>query len=673
MAAIALAIALATGIAAAGPAHAATELRARASQATLDEGDTFDLLLRAAGDPPSAAPDLSVLAKDFDVVGTRQSQRLSVVNGRSEASVDWIVTLSPRSTGALTIPAIRAGDATSEPIAIDVRPASASPRATGGSGSQAGRGTAASPGASTAGAGAAANAPTAAGSAAPTGTPDLFVEATVDDSAPIVQGEVRYTVRVWDGVGIRDGAISEPSAENLRFTPVGDVETHEATRNGRRYRVHERDFTVVPDASGDLVIPPVTLQARVPRAQPQRAARSGRRAVDPFGSLDDLDDALADDPFDDAFGGFAGFPSAAELMERMMGGRQVRVRSNPVALHVKARPAEAAGEWFLPARSVELSQSWTPAKPTFRVGESITRTIALRALGSAAEQLPRFEIPAPAGVRQYPEGTRDGTLPSDDGTISVLEQSVSLVPTAPGRTTLPAVEVRWWDVAAEKMRTARLPEDTIDVLPAAGATTAAAPPERAPEQKSANPSSSKDDSKAVTTSATDSDPPTAAARPLSGAVVLGAAAAALLLAGGTLLAFRRRGAAAAPPTPDATSPASESPARLLSRVRTACETGDPRAARDAILTWGRVVWPDAPPRSTADVARRLSDGELARELAALDGRLYGRTDGAWDGRALARALAAARPGRSAMNAEPTANALPPLYPSDRSPERSRAA
>src|SRR5581483_10984562 len=145
MAAIALAIALATGIAAAGPAHAATELRARASQATLDEGDTFDLLLRAAGDPPSAAPDLSVLAKDFDVVGTRQSQRLSVVNGRSEASVDWIVTLSPRSTGALTIPAIRAGDATSEPIAIDVRPASASPRATGGSGSQAGRGTAASP------------------------------------------------------------------------------------------------------------------------------------------------------------------------------------------------------------------------------------------------------------------------------------------------------------------------------------------------------------------------------------------------------------------------------------------------------------------------------------------------------------------------------------------------
>ena len=40
---------------------------------------------------------------------------------------------------------------------------------------------------------------------------------------------------------------------------------------------------------------------------------------------------------------------------------------------------------------------------------------------------------------------------------------------------LPAVEVRWFDVQSKEARTATLPAETIDVLPATGSSASAAP------------------------------------------------------------------------------------------------------------------------------------------------------------------------------------------------------
>jgi hypothetical protein len=670
--AIALAIAVAVGLPAA--ARAATDVEARVSQREVREDDTLQLLVRATGDAPERAPDLSPLDADFDVLDTRQSRRIAIVNGRSELSVDWIVTLAPRKTGRLAIPALHVGAAATEPLSVEVLPAA--PAGAGSAGSAASGGVA-----SPAGAGHAAQ------TAPPGGSSDLFVEASVDDASPIVQGEVRYTVRVWDGVGMREGAISEPSAEGARITPRGDGRTYEATRGGRTYRVHEREFTLTPEKSGQVIVPPVTLEARVPA---QRAQGGGRSALaDPFDDDFFRDDPFADDLFADAFGRAGGafggvrggFPSAAAMLERMMGagGRPVRLRSNAVSLDVAAKPEEARGEWFLPARSVELQQSWSPAKPSFRVGDAVTRTIALRALGSSAEQLPAFAIPAPDGARQYAEATRDASLPTDDGTMSVREQAVSIVPTRPGRITLPAVEVRWWDVARQEMRTARLPEQTFDVAPAAGAATAA---QADPAQSSAGtaasahaaasaaatssgkPTGLADAVRPDSSSAMDSDPPTAAAWPLSGAVALGAAAAALL-AGGARIALRRRRPAAAPPPAKASAPGSPrsggSASAHLARLRAACEARDARGARESLIDWGRATWPAAPPRSAAEIATRLGDVAAAAEIARLDAALFGRATAPWDGRALHAAIAAARVPRAGH--EPTERGvLPPLYP-----------
>jgi BatD DUF11 like domain len=633
---IAFAIAVAITALPAAPAVtlAATELTARASQTDVPDGATFDLLLSAAGDPPSAAPDLSVLERDFEILGRRQTQRVAVVNGRADTSFDWIVTLAPRRAGSLTIPAIRAGDASTSPLTITVGAAPSAPSSGGRAASD------------------------PAATAAPRAGADLFVEASVDQDAPVVQGEVRYTVRVYDGVGIRDGALTEPAGDQLLFTPVGDARSYEKTVGGRPYRVYEREFHVAPQASGELMIPPVTLQARVPTPRAQGRGRS------PF------DDSMGDAFFDDAFAGMAGrFGFGSALLEQMMagGGRQVRVRSNPITLHVKPRPTEAGSEWFLPARAVELQETWTPSRPSFRVGEAVARTITLRALGSSAEQLPRFEIPAPDGARQYPEGARDGSLPTGEGTIAVLEQTVSLVPTSAGRLMLPAVEVRWWDIAAEEMRTARLPEETFDVLPAAGEASSEHPQPDAlssgPAPTSASGSAERSADAAISSStpnATDAAPPSAAARPHSGAVAFGAAVLVPLLLVGAWLTLRRRARAAAPPTHGSTRPAA-SPARSLAAVRAACRSGDAAGTRSALLAWARATWPAAPPRNTAEIGARLATTPgLTTALATLDAQLFGRSAEPWNGEDLWTALSAATTG--APSAAAAAGALPPLYP-----------
>jgi pyruvate/2-oxoglutarate dehydrogenase complex dihydrolipoamide acyltransferase (E2) component len=357
----------------------------------------------------------------------------------------------------------------------------------------------------------------------------------------------------------------------------------------------------------------------------------------------------------------------------------VRVRSNPVTLHVQARPGDAKDGWFLPAKRVDLAQSWDPAKPTFRVGDAVSRTVVLRALGASSEQLPRFELPSIDGIRQYPEGTRDQTVPSDEGVISVLEQKIGLVPTRAGTLTLPAIEVQWFDVQSKQSRTATLPAETIEILPASGASTASAAA-AAPQASSASAASVQKSAPAAAPAASAPTAPSAATasaekRGIDGAgtpqaaswphgrlVVPGVALAALLVAGSAWLALRRRRPAAAPENPAAQ--AAPRPRPSLDAVKRACQVNDPRAARDALLVWARATWPADAPGSLGAIARRLGHEGFRREVAALDAQLYGQGVTGWSGAALLRAFteASASAGEAAKAEAPI---LPGLYPASR--------
>ena len=54
------------------------------NRTTIADYETFELTLRSDTNS-SAAPELKPLEKDFDIIGTRQSRQMRIINGQSES------------------------------------------------------------------------------------------------------------------------------------------------------------------------------------------------------------------------------------------------------------------------------------------------------------------------------------------------------------------------------------------------------------------------------------------------------------------------------------------------------------------------------------------------------------------------------------------------------------
>ena len=308
-------------------------------------------------------------------------------------------------------------------------------------------------------------------------------------------------------------------------------------------------------------------------------------------------------------------------------GRQVLVRSDPLTVTVREPPPGAAGTAWLPAESVTLRETWSRDPDSLAAGEAVTRTLVVEAVGLGGEQLPDLDLAPVAGAVTYPDRPQAGTRVVGRAVRGRHEQRIALVPDRGGPLELPAVRVAWWDTTADAPREAVLPARTLHVAPAGGRPGAGVPDTAAHAVAAGDP-----------------------ARPWQ---IASAVLAALWLL--TVVAWHRR-------RPRDTAAAGRADLRRLrADVRLACVSDDPARARDALLGWGLLAFPHAPPPTLAALAERLADRTLAAELMRLDRVLYGDVHGAWSGAALwqaaERGLAAPPRGRPRR-----ASPLPALHP-----------
>jgi hypothetical protein len=594
-------------------AVAAPALEASLDRARVAEGEAVALTLSAPGDA-WGQPDLAPLAADFDVLDQSQSSRMSIINGQSSSMREWRFLLAPKRAGKLRIPPLQVGDRQSPALELEVLPASQAAQV---------------------------------GEALP-----VLVETEVDRSDPYVQAQVVYTVRVLYRVPLRQARLDDPSAAGAIIERLGDDRRSETYRDGQRYQVIERRYAIFPQQSGPLAIQPPVLGASIPESNGPRAGQRGRWP----GIADEFERLLGRDPFADLGG----------LLERT---RPVRVRGPALTLDVRPRPAGAALPW-LPAESLVLSETWSPEPSELRVGEPATRTIAITAQGLTAAQLPDLAPVVPHGVRSYPDKPRSESRAEDDDIVSMKVIKHALVPSREGTLTLPEVRLAWWDTKADRERVAVLPERVVQVRPAQAGSPAATSPSEEPAPAAAIPQPE--------TGGQGADPAAPSASPhatiADGAPEAGAAGywPWLSLAFGlawiaTLLLWQRehrRLASSAPRPRPVQHDQTLSFDRARSEVQRACATGDPRAARQALLAWGKACWPSRPPQGLPDLSGRLT-GPAAETVAELDRHLYGacESSGGWDGVTawvqLEPVLASRRQAPRAPTAAP---ALPALYP-----------
>lgn len=456
----------------------------------------------------------------------------------------------------------------------------------------------------------------------------IFLETSVDKTDPYVQGMVRYTQRVFFAVNLAQGSLSEPEHENMLVRKVGEDREYTTLRNGRSYTVIEREFVVFPQISGKLVIPSAVLNAQIPEA-------SNRQ-----------------DPFFDRF-----FSST----------RPVRLRGEAITLDVRPRPDQSKSPYWLPSEAVELHETWEPEDSQINIGEPVTRNISITALGVTGEQLPELKLTDPEGFKLYPDRAQSRTQ-NQSGTVQG-EKTLRLayMPTQPGKHTLPAITLHWWDTATDSEQVAKLPERTVEVLPAAGQqqedVATNIPGVDYAQNRSTQQSTERAGSQLFPADRTGrfTGSPTAGESGWFWVALLFATLWLITL--GLFWRVRRMqrmqlqsDGAEKPPFEEL-----ENARQARKRFLAACRGNNPQQARHFLLKWAACHWHDSPPIGLDELSSRLNDPAIDATLTKLDRVLYQDNQENWDGRELAKLITELPKTVHASKDKRGGSALPELY------------
>ncbi len=225
------------------PATANLAAQLDRTEITLDESVGLTLTLSDQYNGPE--PNLQPLETDFQVLGSAANTTVKIINGQMQASTQWRLTLVPKRTGKLIVPAIRIGPHTSRPQTLAV----AAPTDVAADGRGA----------------------------------DFIIEVDAGPANPYVQAKIDYVVRFYAGVSLLKAQLSPPDANQATVHRLGEDVSYKTRRFGRHYNVTERRFAIFPEQSGELLIEPPMFEGAV--------QNGGRRSL------------LGRDPFNGFFGG----------------------------------------------------------------------------------------------------------------------------------------------------------------------------------------------------------------------------------------------------------------------------------------------------------------------------------------------------------------------------------
>lgn len=100
----------------------------------------------------------------------------------------------------------------------------------------------------------------------------------------------------------------------------------------------------------------------------------------------------------------------------------------------------------------------------------------------------------------------------------------------------------------------------------------------------------------------------------------------------------------------------------LRELQRAIRSADARAARSALLAWGRHRWPQRPPRGPVELMRKLNaDAAAVAAAAGIERSLYAREVRQWDAGSAGGSILTAL-GDAERDRQPEQPGLPRLYP-----------
>ncbi|PUA30036.1 MAG: hypothetical protein B0W54_05775 [Cellvibrio sp. 79] len=251
---------------------------------------------------------------------------------------------------------------------------------------------------------------------------NVSVEIETSADAAYVQQQVIVTLRLYTTVGL-SGIELQPMQVKDALAVQLDEKQYQTKINNRPGAVVETRYAVFPQQSGELIIPSMLYQVSV--------NQGGR-----------------------------------DIWDRFYGNNRnnvLRLRTDEQRINVLAAPASAAGNSWMPAKKLELSEHWSTDISTLKVGEPVTRTITIKTDGLTAGQITPLDVSNIDGVTFYKDQAQTDDQKSPEGVVGTRTETIAIVPTKEGTFTLPQTEVRWWNTHSQMMETAYLNAVTLKV------------------------------------------------------------------------------------------------------------------------------------------------------------------------------------------------------------------
>ena len=545
------------------------------NRAKIEINETVQLVIKSDNINLRSNPDLSVLGQNFTVLSTSTSQNISIVNGAQTAEKTWVSEIEPKSPGSFTIPPIVVGNEQTQTLRLTVLPES---------------------------------------SPDPDNPKDIFVEFKTDGSLPYVQQQVIATVKLYLGVNLIDGSLTDPEAKDVNVVRIGKDTQYTEQVSGRPYRVIERTYALFPGASGEVRIDPIRFQG------------------------------LAEDSSSNS-------RTYNSIFNR---GTRVTARSQSLTLQVKPPAPEFSGRIWLPAKNLQLedlSSDLTDVEP----GQPVNLQIRLKAKGLSAEQLPDIALPESDSFKQYSDKPVRRNEPHNQDITSTLTQSIAVIAGKSGLLRIPEIKLNWWNTETDRMETSSLParEITIKSLTANGDQEISSQPIATQSQPSEN--------NTETTTQNNHTPDRYSQDHRWIWVSL------LLLTGWiiTIWFLIREIRKHRPGRPDATeSKLTHNLAQIQNQIQLACKNNDLEKSRQLILDWAKQLWQVSSIQGLDDVANKIPAENLSMAIKELDSALYSTHNeekSSWSGNKLSKALNEYISSSPKTNKNKT-SALPELYP-----------
>lgn len=406
----------------------------------------------------------------------------------------------------------------------------------------------------------------------PENTAFFKAELNVENKQPYLEQEITAVLTISDNRGVQLNR--EPYFENADDWDIKILSRPETKQqNGKN--ITEFTYALSPQKSGSLSLPQAVIDGYYLSYN-----NTAPRAIDsdffPFMDIDIM---------------------------RMAGeAKPVLFKSKPETIEVKPIPEDYKG-WWLPADIVVVSAEWADKNPTFKVGEAVSREITVAAAGIAENQLPELEFAEDGEWKKYPDKPQYSSAIHQNKVVSQEIIRVVYIPQKSGELKLPEIRIPWFNVKTQKAETAVIAAQTVMVAPNEAYENVPAPVnEKVQTQKdNAAPEIKVESTEQATAKKTD--------YPMLPAVLLA-------FLSGIIISFLLFGQKKEK-TQKITAKT------VAAEVKNALDGGDFRQARDALITWGEIIFPKEKINNLKELSDIIANDEFTVQCEIINACLYG--------------------------------------------------